>query len=106
MVQSFYHEAIEGCLIMKKAIKMVINGTVQEVFFRNFVKEEADKLDVKGFIRNLDNGGIEVFAEGEIENVDNLCEICKTGPKHAKINKISISESSFQDFKEFKVLHI
>ena len=40
---------IEG---MKKAIKMLINGTVQGVFFRNFVKEEADKLDVKGFPTN------------------------------------------------------
>ncbi|MBS3066747.1 acylphosphatase [Candidatus Pacearchaeota archaeon] len=91
---------------MKKAIKMLINGTVQGVFFRNFVKEEADKLDVKGFIRNLDSGNIEVFAEGEIENVDQLCKICETGPRHAKIKNVSINESPFQDFKEFKVLHI
>ncbi|MEK6873648.1 MAG: acylphosphatase [Nanoarchaeota archaeon] len=91
---------------MKKAVKMLVKGTVQGVFFRNFVKEKADDLNVKGFIRNLESGDIEVFAEGEIESVDKLCEICKTGPKHAKIKDVSINESPFQDFKEFKVLHI
>jgi len=91
---------------MKKAVKMIIKGSVQGVFFRNFVKEEADKLSVKGFIRNLENGEIEIFAEGEIENIDKLSNICKIGPKHAKIKSIIIKESPFQDFKEFKILHI
>ena len=72
---------------MKKAAKITIKGTVQGVFFRDFIKENADKLELKGFVRNLDDGKVEIVCEGEIDNVDKLYGICKEGPKHAKIKK-------------------
>ena len=85
---------------------MNVKGTVQGVFFRNFVKENAEKLKINGFVRNMEDKSVEVFAEGEIDNVDKLVMICKTGPKHASIKNIKVQEAKFQDFKEFKVLHI
>tara|TARA_Y100000310_G_C20455752_1_gene702960 strand:- start:19 stop:294 length:276 start_codon:yes stop_codon:yes gene_type:complete len=91
---------------MKKAAKIIVKGTVQGVFFRNFVKDNANKLNLKGFVRNLESGSVEIFVEGEIDNVDRLCEVCKQGPKHAVIKDVSMKETSFQDFKDFKVLHI
>jgi len=91
---------------MKKAIKIKIKGSVQGVFFRNFVKENADKLDLTGFVRNLNAGEVEVFVEGEIENVDKLGDYCKKGPRHSIVKEVSIEEQPFQDFKEFKILHI
>ena len=91
---------------MKKAVKVKIKGSVQGVFFRKFVKDQADKLKLAGFVRNLENGTIEIFVEGEIENVDKLCELCKTGPKHSVIKEALVKEQPFQDFKEFKILHI
>jgi acylphosphatase len=91
---------------MKKAVKILIKGTVQGVFFRNFVKENADKLKLKGFVRNLDSNKVEIFAEGDVDNVDKFYEICKKGPKHAVIKEVTLNEQPFQDFKEFKVLRI
>ncbi len=91
---------------MKKAVKIKIKGTVQGVFFRRFVKDNADSLGLKGFVRNLSSGEVEVFAEGEISDIDKLCELCKEGPKHSIIKEILIEEQPFQDFKEFKILHI
>ncbi|MEA3329925.1 MAG: acylphosphatase [Nanoarchaeota archaeon] len=91
---------------MKKAVKILIKGTVQGVFFRNFIKENADKLRLYGFVRNLSSNKVEIFAEGDIDNVDKLFEICKLGPKHAIIKEVKIDEQPFQDFKEFKVLRI
>jgi len=91
---------------MKKAVKVKVKGSVQGIFFRKFVKDQADKLKLTGFVRNLDNGAIEIFVEGEIENVDKLCEFCKTGPKHSVIKEVLVEEQPFQDFKEFKILHI
>lgn len=91
---------------MKKAIKILVSGTVQGVFFRNFIKSQADKVNINGFVRNLDDGKVEIFAEGEIDDVDMFCDICKTGPKHAVIKEFKISESPFQDLKDFKVLHL
>jgi len=65
---------------MKKAVRLYIDGTVQGIFFRMFVKENAEKYNVKGFIRNLENGKIEVFLEGNIDEVIKMIELCKKGP--------------------------
>jgi len=43
---------------MKKSVRIYIYGTVQDVFFRSFVKENAERYDVKGFTRNLEDGRI------------------------------------------------
>lgn len=91
---------------MKKSIRLYINGIVQGIFFRNFVKENAERHNVKGFVRNLDDGRIEIFLEGNIEDVDKMIEICKTGPKHSQIKNVEEKEEKFQDLKTFKVLHI
>ncbi len=91
---------------MKKSVRLYINGTVQGVFFRAFVKENAERYNVKGFVRNLEDGKIEVFLEGDATNVNIIIELCKKGPKHAQIRNVEIKPERFQDFKVFKVLHI
>ncbi len=91
---------------MKKAVRLYIEGTVQGIFFRQFVKDNAERFNIRGFVRNLEDGKVEVFAEGEAENVDSLIELCKKGPKHSQIRKVDIKEEKLQDFKEFKILHI
>mgnify|MGYP001562409564 FL=1 len=40
---------------MKKSVRLYISGVVQGVFFRIFIKDNAEKLDVKGFVRNLED---------------------------------------------------
>jgi acylphosphatase len=91
---------------MKKSVRLYIKGTVQGIFFRQFIKENAERYDVKGFVRNLEDGRVEVFAEGDIENVEKMIELCKVGPRHSRIENVEIKEEKFQDFKEFKLLHI
>ena len=91
---------------MKKSVRLYINGTVQGIFFRQFVKENAERYNVKGFVRNLEDGRVEVFAEGNQEEVEKLIELCKQGPRHSKIDNVEIKEEKFQDLKEFKLLHI
>lgn len=91
---------------MKKAIRLYIEGTVQGVFFRQFIKENAERQNLRGFARNLENGKVEVFIEGDNDNVDKMIELCRKGPKHSQIRDVEIKEEKFQDFKEFKVLHI
>ncbi|GIU68598.1 MAG: acylphosphatase [Candidatus Pacearchaeota archaeon] len=91
---------------MKRSLRVYISGIVQGVFFRSFVKENAEKLNVKGFVRNLEDGRVEIFIEGNIENVNKMLELIKKGPKNSKIEKIEIKEEKFQGFKNFKILHI
>ena len=91
---------------MKKSVRLYITGTVQGVFFRGFVKENAERHNVKGFVRNLEDGRIEVFLEGNVNDVNKVIELCKKGPKHSMIRKIEEKAEKFQDLKNFKVLHI
>lgn len=89
---------------MKKSVRLYIDGTVQGVFFRAFIKEQAEKTNVKGFVRNLEDGRIEVFLEGDSDSVNRMIEVCKKGPKHAQIRNVEIKPERFQDLKSFKVL--
>ena len=90
---------------MKKSIRLYITGTVQGIFFRAFIKENAERNNVKGFVRNLEDGRIEVFIEGDANDVNKMIELCKKGPKHAQIRNVEEKEERFQDMKGFKVLH-
>ncbi|HEA46699.1 MAG TPA: acylphosphatase [Candidatus Pacearchaeota archaeon] len=91
---------------MKKSVRLYVDGTVQGVFFRGFVKENAERYDLKGFVRNLENGKVEVFIEGQVDNVNKMIEILKKGPRHAQIRNVQVKPERFQDFKSFKILHI
>lgn len=91
---------------MKKSLRLYITGTVQGIFFRNFVKENAERYNVKGFVRNLEDGRVEVFLEGNIDDVKKMIELCKQGPKHSQIKNVEEKEEKFQDLRDFKVLHI
>ena len=88
---------------MKKSTRLFITGTVQGIFFRQFIKDNAEKHNVRGFLRRLEDGRIEVFLEGDTENVDAMASICKRGPLHSSIRNVEEREEKFQDFKDFKV---
>ena len=90
---------------MKKSIKVTMSGLVQGISFRQFCKENADKFGLKGFVRNLENGNVEVVAEGDHEALEKLTQVLKQGPKHSEVKNINLEEKPWQgQFKEFKVL--
>ncbi len=91
---------------MKKSTRLFITGSVQGMFFRQYIKEHADKNSLKGYVRSLEDGRIEIFLEGAPENVDDMVQICKRGPRHANIRSVEEKQENFQDFKEFKILRI
>jgi len=88
---------------MKKALRIYIFGTVQGVFFRNYIKEHAEKNKVNGYIRNKDDGSVEAWFEGNNEDVDKMVELCK-GYEHAVVNRLDVIEEKLQDMKEFKII--
>jgi acylphosphatase len=89
-----------------KTLRIFITGTVQGVFFRRYIKEKADLLHVRGYVRNLEDKRVEVLAEGLDDNVKELLEYCKQGPPHSKIKHVEINEINHQNFKDFRVVKI
>ncbi len=86
-----------------KTLRIYITGTVQGVFFRKYIKEKADELNIRGFVRNLDDGRIEVIAEGRDEKVNEMVEACKKGSAHSDVKNIETHELKHQGFEGFKI---
>jgi acylphosphatase len=89
-----------------KTFRVYITGTVQGVFFRKDMLSKALEIGVRGFIRNLGDGRVEVVIEGIDDRVNQMVEECKRGTAHAKVDKVEIKEMKHQGFKEFKILNV
>lgn len=91
---------------MKQAKRLFLTGSVQGMFFRQFIKDNAGKIGVNGFVRNLEDGRVEVFIEGNVDNVAQMDALCRRGSPHSHIRKVEEKEEHFQDFKEFRIVKI
>ncbi len=69
-------------------LHIIFAGRVQGVGFRRFVKDKADKYGIKGYVRNLPDGTVEVLAEGEEEILKIFFEAIENGPPLANVNGI------------------
>ncbi len=91
---------------MKKSVRLYVSGFIQGIFYRAHVKENAERLNVKGFVRNLEDSRVEVFLEGDSDDVRKMIDICGKGVKSAEIRNVEIKEERFQDFKNFQILKV
>ena len=88
-----------------KRIHIIISGNVTGVFFRDFIKINAIKLKLKGFVKNI-NEKVEFVFEGKEESIKKMIELCKKGPKGSKVTDIKIVRQHFKnEFKDFEVIH-
>jgi len=89
---------------MKKKILIKIFGQVQGVFFRAEAQQIAESLNISGVARNLDDGTVEILAEGEEKNLEKLLQWCHQGPELARVEKVeSVWQKSTGEFGSFKV---
>ena len=81
-----------------------VNGKVQGVFFRAKTMQEAVRLGVNGWVRNLLDGRVEAVFEGEKEAVDAAVDFCRKGPRGAVVTNLELNWEPFSgEFKNFKV---
>ena len=76
-------------MVRKRAL---VSGRVQGVFFRDSCRREAQRLGVAGSARNLDDGRVEVIAEGEEGAVQALIEWCREGTPQAKVQSLEVED--------------
>jgi acylphosphatase len=75
---------------MKKYIHAYIYGIVQGVGYRYFAYKWAKKLGIKGMVKNLSDGRVEVEGEGEEESLNLFLEKLSQGPLGAVVEKIDV----------------
>ncbi len=77
------------------SVRVIVYGYVQGVFFRDFVSRRATQLGLTGYVRNLPRGIVEVNAEGERKQLDQLIGYLKVGPPSAKVEKVVTNWSEY-----------
>ena len=88
------------------ARRFLISGRVQGVFFRWFTKETADRLGLKGRVRNLPDGRVEVWAEGEEDKIREFRFHLQQGPPEAHVTSIQETEEEpHLTYPDFSIRH-
>ncbi|WXG40495.1 MAG: acylphosphatase [Candidatus Freyarchaeum deiterrae] len=89
---------------MKVRAHVFVSGRVQGVYFRQHTKDEADRVGVNGWVRNLSDGRVEALIEGEKEKVEEMVQICRRGPPSAQVTDINVAFENYTgEFKNFSI---
>ena len=90
---------------MKTQYIIIINGEVQGVGFRFWLKQKARDLNLYGFVRNMDNGDVYTLVQGEKENLDDYLDLCADGPELANVKKVKHTENETdEDIDSFEIM--
>jgi acylphosphatase len=91
---------------LKARAHVFISGRVQGVFFRSETKHNADRHNVKGWVRNLPDGRVEAVFEGEKEAIEALIEFCRQGPYGARVANVDLTWEAFTgESDRFKITY-
>ena len=84
--------------------RLMIRGTVQKIGYRVWVEREALALGLKGWVRNRRDGSVEALFAGPTDNVAQMLERCKDGPRSAHVTAVKIAEEGGDAPDGFEVL--
>jgi len=95
---------VRGAKMDNIRARLIIEGRVQGVWFRDSTRTEAARLDLTGWVKNRFDGGVEVVAEGPKEKVEELIQWCHHGPPAAKVTGVhGIKEDFTGEFDSFRI---
>jgi acylphosphatase len=87
------------------ARRIVVSGRVQGVGFRWFTRDAATREGVRGWVRNLPDGRVEAFVEGEAEAVTRVERAVRLGPRGARIETVFVdSEPPSGAYTDFDIM--
>lgn len=89
----------------KVRLYAILNGRVQGVGFRYFVRQQAEELGLAGCVRNLRTGGVELLAEGERTTLEELVRALRHGPPGARVDDVNLDwTAATGEFHSFTVV--
>jgi acylphosphatase len=88
---------------MQSSIHWLVAGRVQSVGFRWFVRRAATRLGLRGDVRNLPDGRVEIRARGDAVKLETLLEEVRRGPRGSRVDVIEelapVEGLSFEEFE-------
>ena len=90
----------------EERLHLIVKGIVQGVFFRSFTKRKAASLNLKGYVKNLDSGHVEILAEGQKENLQQLLSWSWQGSPGSRVEDIDVKWEEYKgEFDSFDVAY-
>jgi len=83
-----------------KRIHIIVTGTVTGVGFRWWLKMEAEKRKIYGFVKNRTENEVEAVLLGHEKDVDNIIKLCRKGPTSSNVENIKIEDYQQEYFKK------
>lgn len=80
-----------------------VHGRVQGVGFRYFIKQNAEALGIRGYVRNEDDGGVFIYAVGDSLSMVRMAGAIHTGPHHSEVRTVEEKEAAIQKFSSFRI---
>ena len=88
---------------MAIARNVEVSGRVQGVFFRAWTVEQAERLNVNGWVRNCPDGSVEAHLEGEEGAINWLIDLIGDGPSGARVANVRVREADVEGATTFEV---
>ena len=90
---------------MKARAHVYIKGKVQGVFYRSWTRSSAESLGLTGWVKNLEDGRVEVMFEGEKEKIEEIIKKCKDGSRASEVTHVDVIwEEAEGDFSGFSII--
>ena len=83
-----------------KRIKIIVTGTVTGVGFRWWLKMEAEKRSIYGYVKNRSKNEVEALLLGHEKDVEDIVRLCRRGPTSSKVKSIKIEDYQKEYFKK------
>jgi acylphosphatase len=83
--------------------RVVVNGRVQGVFFRDSTRQQAARHGVAGWVTNRADGAVEAVLEGSPQAVDRVLQFISEGPPHARVHDVDVREEQPEGLSGFRI---
>ena len=84
--------------------RVIVRGVVQGVFFRASTRDEAIRIGVGGWVKNLPDGTVQALFEGEAKRVEEIVGWCHRGPAGAVVRGVDIAWEPYAgEYKRFDI---
>lgn len=90
---------------MEKCVEIVLSGRVQKAGFRDFIDEIAFNLNLNGYVKNLDDGTVQIICEGEDENIKELLKKVNITQYPIRVENIDVVyNKSTGEYRTFEII--
>jgi acylphosphatase len=86
--------------MIMRTVRLAISGRVQGVGYRYWTIATAQRLGLRGWVRNRIDGSVEALVAGDSESVARMIEACRRGPAGARVERVDATEAEAADLPD------